>query len=282
MLRLPDRIQQHVIQHVIAQGPGNAVRSASSRAGPPSAASSARPIRRPPVPKTSDGRRLTVVIQCAASKNARAGHFVDKKGRSILFVARPEKAPRNPAVACCRPDDPAGDGRTWREELLRYNRRPDENPFGLLPAWRLYRNPVYSELIEAFGEDRVFILSAGWGLLRAGFLTPNYDITFSSQAEPYKRRRRVRDGCAADGYADFRMMPARGTGPIVFLGGRDYAGLFQTLTAGAVDRRIVFYNSACAPAVPGCRCIRFKTTTRTNWHYQCARALIAGTVAIPA
>ncbi|BAU49572.1 hypothetical protein SVA_3024 [Sulfurifustis variabilis] len=36
----------------------------------------------------------------------------------------------------------------------------------------------------------VFILSAGWGLIGAAFLTPVYDITFSNSADDYKRRRR--------------------------------------------------------------------------------------------
>ena len=54
------------------------------------------------------------------------------------------------------------------------------------------RPSVYRELVHALGAENVFILSAGWGLLSADFLTPNYDITFSATAERYKRRR-VRD-----------------------------------------------------------------------------------------
>jgi hypothetical protein len=69
---------------------------------------------------------------------------------------------------------------------------------GLLPAWQLYDRPVYRELVHALGAENVFILSAGWGLLSADFLTPNYDITFSKTAKRYKRRRvrdRYRDFC---------------------------------------------------------------------------------------
>jgi hypothetical protein len=40
-------------------------------------------------------------------------------------------------------------------------------------------------LVEKFGIEKVFILSAGWGLIRADFLTPNYDITFSGSAEAF-------------------------------------------------------------------------------------------------
>ena len=131
---------------------------------------------------------------------------------------------------------------------------------------------MYGELVEAFGINNVFILSAGWGLLAAGFLTPSYDITFSGRAVPYKRR------LGRDAYEDFRMLPPDRAGPIVFLGGKDYVGLFARLTEGASGKRIAFYNSSHAPTAPGCDRVRFETKTRTNWHYECARALIAGTV----
>ena len=45
--------------------------------------------------------------------------------------------------------------------------------------------------------------------------------------------------------------------------------------------RIIFYNSAEAPDAPDCVCIRFETRTRTNWHYECAGALIQGALDIP-
>ena len=89
----------------------------------------------------------------------------------------------------------------------------------------------------------------------ADFLTPNYDITFSNQADSYKRRHPSRDT-----YADFRMPTADRAQPVVFLGGRDYVGLFQALTAGSASKRIIFYNLTRAPTAPDCSCVRFKTT----------------------
>ena len=44
--------------------------------------------------------------------------------------------------------------------------------------------------------------------------------------------------------------------------------------------RIVFYNSANAPRMNGCKLRCFETTTRTNWHYECANAFIAGSINI--
>ena len=261
--------------YAITQRSANQAPPASTSTRPESP-SKEKANRRDRFPTPPSRRDLTIVIQCAGSKNPQAGHFVDGHGKPILFVARPEQAPLDPAVVYRRPDDTAPSGRTWREELIRYNDRRDGNPLGLLPAWRLYRNSVYGELVEAFGSHQVFILSAGWGLLAADFLTPNYDITFSNQAEPYKRRRLARDS-----YADLRMLPTEPVGPVVFLGGKDYVGLFQTLTAGSVNKRVVFYNSHVAPDTRGCICRRFETSARTNWHYKCARALIAGRVDVP-
>jgi hypothetical protein len=47
--------------------------------------------------------------------------------------------------------------------LLAYNRHPDGNPLGLLPAYRLYQNPVYERVVDKLGTSHVYILSAGWG-----------------------------------------------------------------------------------------------------------------------
>jgi len=59
------------------------------------------------------------------------------------------------------------------------------------PAHELYDNRTHGRLVERFGLGNVYILSAGWGLLGAGFLTPYYDITYSQSAEPYKRAEKI-------------------------------------------------------------------------------------------
>jgi hypothetical protein len=75
--------------------------------------------------------------------------------------------------------------------LLAYNRNPGNNPLGLVPAFELYANETYRSLVEQCGTENTYILSAGWGLINAAFLTPYYDITFSAAADPYKRRMRI-------------------------------------------------------------------------------------------
>jgi len=90
-----------------------------------------------------------------------------------------------------RPDDRSDTGTLWRDVLLKYNREPDGNPLGLYPAHQLYENKAYWRLADELGVQNVYILSAGWGLIRADFLTPYYDITFSLSADAYKRRRKA-------------------------------------------------------------------------------------------
>lgn len=211
---------------------------------------------------------MIVVIQCAATKRHSAGCLVSASGRQVVFVARPEAAPADSARLYARPDYPSGSGKSWREILIEYNEHPGNNPLSLCPAWQLYENPTYERLAKMLGVANVFILSAGWGLISASFLTPYYDITFSPSAAEYKRRRK------ADRYRDFCMLPADDHSEIVFLGGKDYIPLFCSLTSAVNNKKTVFYNSAFPPDAPGCTATRFVTSTRTNWHYECARSLV--------
>lgn len=43
-------------------------------------------------------------------------------------------------------------------------------------------------------------------------------------------------------------------------------------------RKVVFYNPAHVPSMPGGMLKRFETRTRTDWHYECASAFRDGTV----
>lgn len=217
---------------------------------------------------------MKIVIQCAASKDHAAGTMRTKDGRPILFVADPARAPQRSDVVYARPDDPAEDGWHWRDHVLGYNREPGINPLGLLPAWRLYRHESYSKLVERTGKTNVYILSAGWGLIRADFLTPSYDITFSAQADAFKRRR------ARDAYDDLNMLKARDTAPVVFFGGKDYLPLFCRLTEHYAGQRIAIFNSASEPQAHGVRFVRYDTRTRTNWHYEAVNTFLDGAFSV--
>ena len=213
---------------------------------------------------------MTIVIQCAASKRPHAGSLRTADGRRVLFVADPDAAPPDPDVTYARPDDTTDDGRTWRGNLVAYN-EAGANTYGLLRAFELYENPAYRQLVGQLGIENVYILSAGWGLIRADFLTPLYDITFSSavkKSAPWKHRRRT------DAYRDLSQIPETSQDEVFFLGGKDYVPLFCDLTAGVAGIRTVLYNSDTPPRAPGCNLERFHTATRTNWHYEAARWLL--------
>jgi hypothetical protein len=215
---------------------------------------------------------MIAVIQCAASKRPDAGHLVGASGKLVDFVAQPQIAPRDPDRVYARPDDLCEDGTSWRQLLLKYNHDPDGNPLRLCQAYQLYENKSYGRLVDRFGWRNVYILSAGWGLIRADFLTPFYDVTFSQSADAYKRRRKT------DRYDDFRMLPDDTQDDIVFFGGKDYLPLFCSLTDTIRSRKTVFFNSSSVPRLDGCTLKRFETTTRTNWHYECANAFLDGTI----
>jgi hypothetical protein len=214
---------------------------------------------------------VTVIIQCAGDKDG--AYLRSSTGDKVGFVAQPRLAPLRPGWKFVRPDDMASSGDTWRAILSDYNAcfvRTADNPDNFNPAWQLYTNPAYRGLAQKFGPDNLYILSAGWGLVRARYLLPNYDITFSNRADPINIRRK------GDLFDDARQVPDDVDGPVLFLGGRSYLPFFCNLTRDVRTHRIVYYNSNKQPDAPGCRLIRYETSTRTNWHYECARDLISG------
>ena len=217
---------------------------------------------------------MKVVIQCAATKHHHAGHLRCRDGRKVMFVADPDGAPESASCVYARPDDISDTGISWRDQLLRYNREPGDNPLGLLPAWELYGNPAYGELSRKYGTGNLYILSAGWGLISASFLTPQYDITFSGSADRYKRRR------AGDSYKDFAMLPADTDEPVVFFLGKSYIDLACALTENIRGPRHLFYNLKAQPHAPGCHLRKYETKARTNWHYECARAFMEGAISL--
>jgi len=212
---------------------------------------------------------MKIVIQCAASKHDDTGFFQLPDGTRINFVARPEVAPATDDFVYCHPEEQSPNGSTWRNELLAYN-RTGNNPFGLLPAYLLYRHASYINLVQKFGKENVYILSAGWGLVSADYLIPIYDITFSNSAEKYKRRRKH------DIYFDMCMLQQNCSDDLIFFGGKDYLPLFDKLTADYLGRRVVFYNSKKIPQISNCLLVKYETPTRTNWHYECVKSFING------
>ncbi len=163
---------------------------------------------------------MDIVIQCAATKDPNAGRLRTSDGRDVHFVAAPKLCSNTAGTFYARPDDISDlPPLTWKNRLEKYvDEERDANPLSLREAYRLYRHPAYSSLVRSFGLQQTFILSAGWGLVRADYLLPAYDVTFN-------RRAKVKNPAAfcssTEGYEFFQQLSRKGEGPILFLGGRD-------------------------------------------------------------
>ena len=232
------------------------------------------------------------VIQCAGSKQPGAGTFT-QNGLPVRFVANKPDEEREAECVYAHPDDTSDSGISWRKTLLDYNERyrnTAANPLRLLPAWQLYQNSIYSRLVTAYGTEHAYILSAGWGLINAEFLTPAYDITFSRGKRIPKYKWRDKYNCYCKGrkrrnseyYDDLCQLPTESEVPIVFFGSKDYVPLFCRLTQTLDCRKIVFYNSKEPPCAPGCDCDLkpFNAKRNQNWQYDCAKAFMDGRITI--
>lgn len=213
---------------------------------------------------------MIIVLQCAGTKRAGAGSLVKSTGEQVTFLAKPDLAPLAWRNTAAHPDDRSDTGATWRELLVEYNSR-QSNPLRLLRASDLYCPPaapnIYRDLVTRLGPERVFVLSAGWGLIRSDFLTPDYDITFAREVlkkNPSKYRG------PGDRFADFRQLPPDANEDIVFVGSKSYVRSFCELTSHIRAKRIVYYNSLTPPPASGCVLMPFPSANKRTWHYECA------------
>lgn len=216
---------------------------------------------------------MKVVIQCSATKDTAAGSFT-LNGRRVKFVAHPELHSESSGEVLFRPDDTIpSTSTTWRDHLLAYNRSAN-NPDLLLQAVDLYSPEIYRSLLHHVGKENLFILSAGWGLIKADFLVPDYDITFSSQAEPWKRRTK------RDEFLDFTQLTQADLSvgeQIYFFGGKDYLPLYYRLTRNLVAKKVIYFASTRIPKDKEFEYIPYGTGG-TNWHYRCGRNFIEGRI----
>ncbi len=259
----------------VAKAPPPIADAPPTVAEPPAAADAGTATVSPPTKTYSGPPRTVVVIQGGEEKAASAGHMTLPDGRRVVLVAEPGVAPSEPDIAYRRPDDRVDGIQTFRDALVAYNSTPEDNPLGLLPAWRLYEDDAYRTLAEGVDPENLFILSAGWGLIESDFLTPSYDITFSNGVATYKRRR------PRDSYNDFRRLPSEGISRLVFAGGPDYIPLFLELTEGTQAERIVYHHASRVPLAANAQFVPVESDAPTNWHLQWARDYATGKVTLP-
>jgi hypothetical protein len=107
-----------------------------------------------------------IPVLCCSSKKTKDGFYYN--GQSIKFVASPRMAVKN-GVVFYKPDDKIpGENKTWRDLVVNGQNDPKLN---FVPAYRLYSRDIYRDLYHEFG-NRFYILSAGWGIIRADFKIP--------------------------------------------------------------------------------------------------------------
>ena len=223
---------------------------------------------------------MKIVMPCANRKFPReGGPFIgfmrDKDGKPVKFVDKPKLAPKSGQFRYVSPTCNYDDNMTFQDKLGSYNDRfksDGDNPFYLYPAYRLYEPPIYEKLVnsENYGKDGVYIFAAPFGIVRADFLLPMYDLTFSSgqDIEDYVRR----DENDTYNNKDFYHLDDNSDETLHFIGIKSYIKPFRRLTRNYRGKRMIYFNSQTriySRDVEFVRCNGVKGPR--NWHYQCAK-----------
>lgn len=206
-------------------------------------------------------KNFKVVMICASMKN---GEYLKYMNNDIHF-----KAVSIPNENTYRPDDLIpNENITWRNYIC-------ENQSKIpLQAYELYTRDIYRSLFKRFGNN-LYILSAGWGLVRANYGLPKYDITFS-RGKNQENNRRVYNTPV---YSDFNQLSVDNKEDIVFVGTPDYLQLFFKCTEDLSNRKIIYYKkdnlpNTHRPPNNSFLFIRYITNTRMKWYYELAMDLV--------
>lgn len=210
-----------------------------------------------------------LVIPCAGTKED-IGLFHGK--RIVAHPANPNEV---------RPFDKISnsDNKTLYDLVVEEQKTSEQ----LLPASELYVSKSFKTLTEKFKDRRgdLYILSAGWGIVRSDFKLPLYDITFSAVGKTNQRKIGVQ-GCDIDNHwknvKEFNhLIEDIGEDskiPIVFVGGKGYMKRFYYLMNCVKNPVYILHRSSPLNN----NWIFYKigngiTTAKTNWHYTIADVL---------
>jgi hypothetical protein len=190
------------------------------------------------------------------------------KGQDVKFAASPQRAPKD-AFTYYKPDDPIpGENKTWRDLVL------EQNHPGLVPAYCLYSRDIYRDLYHEF-DNRFYILSAGWGIIRAGFKIPAYNITYSTAPKMPKHARRRDD----QGWKDINHLKKDcenfdRNSKIILFAGSDYVPHFCAMTQSIPHRKKILYNSEKTRRLseqwPDFDFAPFPSSNNIGWVYEAA------------
>lgn len=214
---------------------------------------------------------LKVIMMCAGNKRP-APLVVDGIPLNIVAISNPIQNKYHP--------DANVPGQNIKIRDLIFNEQ--DNPHTALhPAYFLYNHLPYMELYNYFG-DNLYIQSAGWGIVRSRFKLPEYNITFSQNADPENRRGMENENNFHDfnHLADDLRAEKNENDKLVFIGTKHYIPQFWNLTNELPNPKVIYLRNGVGvqPWIPEEYFVRYETLTRTNWHYELARSIINGDI----
>jgi len=201
------------------------------------------------------------VLCCSKSKLDNDFYY---NNQLVKFIAAKPKASSD-NILYSTPDDfiPCSE-KTWKNLIQ------EQSHENLICAYKLYKNSVYRSLFHKFGEC-FYILSAGWGIIRSSFKIPNYNITFSKQADSLtKRKNDIKWDDFNHLQEDIVLKKIPEDAIIILFAGVDYHNIFYSLTADIINRRIIMCKSIPIEKRNGYEYEKYNERISTNWFYKAA------------
>ena len=221
-----------------------------------------------PIPAKDNISKLNyhLIIICASRKNENSRIYHNEIELKIKAISDPQNNIFHPDYVIDEEE-----GFSIRDIVLQ-----SQNNQNLAPSYQLYSHPIYTDLFEYLG-DRLFIQSAGWGIISSNFRLPYYNITFNQNANLNEIRANDAD------YKDFNHLEnADNKEKLVFVGSIDYIHQFWQLVEELPNDKVIFHKNVNLPQdfpqIPARFFRYYETNARTNWHYQLARSIVNGEI----
>ncbi len=176
-----------------------------------------------------------IVISCSNKKN---GSNLVISGKQVSFCAKPKLAPKD-GIIYVHPDDRIRtrlQKATWREWINSIQEKKDIlDSYNLLEAYRLYDNAVYKKLYKKY-QDKLYIFSDAWGIIKASYRLPKYNVTFSSGKEKHRMR-----NSNPPYFNDFNhLLNIKSDDDIKLVAGSDYIIPFCEMTKSLKNKKSLF------------------------------------------
>ena len=224
------------------------------------------------IEKLTLSKNFKVVMMCSKSKQNDSELIFNNNNNNNTITF---KAITNEVINQFKPDDdiPGNINYSWRNYVSN-NQNHINLPYR---AYELYTENVYHELFMTFG-NRLYIESAGWGIVNAEFRLPNYDITFSDNINEETIRH-----YQAGNFNDYNQLIVSPKDDIIFIGTEKYLPLFFYLTNQLPNRKIIYWKKHNTPInypIPNHSFIyrRYISNNPRKWFYELANEIADGLI----